>query len=380
MKQVQINKLYNRRFDREVDIRGPYFRDATAIIHSESFRRLKHKTQVFFAPSNDHICTRIDHVQHVASIAQTLCRAFDYDTELAHAIGLGHDLGHAPFGHVGERIIAKLKKEHGYINGFKHELNSLRTVDYLENDGEGLNLTYAVRDGIVNHCGESFLQKITPRDKNDFIDLNALTKLGTVPITWEGVSVRFSDQVAYIGRDLEDAIRLGIVKEEVVPKNLVDTFGLTNSSIINTLVGDLIENSTSDYISFSESMHKEIKEFAKFNYQNIYRSELLNSYSDYFERLIRTLRDYLIGIYNKYGLDLDGYAKEKNILSYRFGKRITKNLSVYSSRGETIVDLIYDYIAGMSDNYALACANEIMFPVHLKDKMSNHLLEKFTQV
>ncbi len=380
MNKVYRDKLFKRFLDRENDIRGPYFRDTTAIIHSESFRRLKHKTQVFFSPSNDHICTRIDHVQHVASIAQTLCRAFDFDTELAHAIGLGHDLGHAPFGHVGERIITKLKKEHGYIYGFSHEINSLRCVDFLENDGEGLNLTYAVRDGIVNHCGESFVQKVKPRDKNDFIKLETLNKIGTDPITWEGVSVKFSDQVAYLGRDLEDAIRLAIVKEEDFPKNLAETFGTKNSTIINTLVNDLIENSTKDYISFSSSMYKSVNQFVKFNYQHIYKSDLLNSYQNYFERILRVLRDYLIEIYTKYGLDLEGYIKEKNVLSYRFGKRVNKMIDKYHNRGESIVDLIYDYISGMSDNYALTCANEIMFPLHLNDKISTALVDDFIKI
>lgn len=377
MSKVQINKLHQRRFAKENDVRGPYFRDATAIIHSESFRRLKHKTQVFFSPSNDHICTRIDHVQHVSSIAQTLCKAFDFDTELANSIGLAHDLGHAPFGHVGERIISKLKQECGYKNGFKHELHSLRTVDFLENNGEGLNLTYAVRDGIVNHCGESFIKELKPRDKNDFIDLNTITRIGLPAITWEGVSVRFADQVAYIGRDLEDALRLEIITQDDIPKSLKDTFGIKNSSIINTLVGDLIENSSYDKISFSTSICKSVQEFAKFNYEKIYRSELLNSYTAYFERLLRTLKDYLVKIYNMYQLNLDGYLKEKNVLSYRFGKRVISTLDVYLKRNETVDDLIFDYISGMSDNYALSCANEIMFPIHLNDKISNNLIRNF---
>ena len=145
--------LRGRQRPRREDGRGPYYRDTTAIIHSSPFRRLKHKTQVFFAPSNDHICTRMEHVLHVASIASSICRTLGLDTEMAWAIGMGHDLGHTPFGHVGERIISRMAEERG-LGKFEHEVNSLRVVDFLANGGNGLNLTYAVRDGIVCHNGE----------------------------------------------------------------------------------------------------------------------------------------------------------------------------------------------------------------------------------
>ena len=138
--------LQSRRKERTEDSRGPFYRDTTAIIHSSPFRRLKHKTQVFFAPSNDHICTRMEHVLHVASIASSICRPLGLDSELAWAIGMGHDLGHTPFGHVGERIISRLSEERG-LGAFEHEVNSLRVVDFLAEHGKGLNLTYAVRDG-----------------------------------------------------------------------------------------------------------------------------------------------------------------------------------------------------------------------------------------
>ena len=192
------------------DARGPYYRDTTAILHSSPFRRLKHKTQVFFAPSNDHICTRMEHVLHVASIAAAICRPLGLDSEMAWAIGLGHDLGHTPFGHVGERIISKLSEERG-LGKFEHEINSLRVVDFLSNNGNGLNLTYAVRDGIVCHNGESIRVRIKPT--GTVRDLEAVTEReGLIPSTAEGAVVRFSDSIAYLGRDWEDAYRLGILK------------------------------------------------------------------------------------------------------------------------------------------------------------------------
>ena len=159
--KISLDLLQERQYPRISDVRGEYYRDTTAIIHSSPFRRLKHKTQVFFAPSNDHICTRMEHVLHVASIASAVSRGLSLDTELAWAIGMGHDLGHTPCGHVGERILAKLMEEHG-LKGFEHELNSLRIVDFLAEHGKGLNLTYAVRDGIASHNGERFVRVVSP--------------------------------------------------------------------------------------------------------------------------------------------------------------------------------------------------------------------------
>ena len=186
--------LRSRKREREEDSRGPYYRDTTAIIHSSPFRRLKHKTQVFFAPSNDHICTRMEHVLHVASIASSICRPLGLDSELAWAIGMGHDLGHTPFGHVGERIISKLSEERG-LGKFEHEINSLRVVDFLAEHGKGLNLTYAVRDGIISHNGESISMRIRPTF--EIKDLSSIKeRKGLIPSTYEGVVVRFSDTIA----------------------------------------------------------------------------------------------------------------------------------------------------------------------------------------
>ena len=156
---IDLELLVKRKNERKEDFRGAFYRDTTAIIHSSPFRRLKHKTQVFFAPSNDHICTRMEHVLHVSSIASTICRPLGLDTELAWAIGMGHDLGHTPFGHVGEVIMDKICVSKG-LGNFEHEVNSLRVVDKLSDNGKGLNLTYAVKDGIVSHCGEHFVQRI----------------------------------------------------------------------------------------------------------------------------------------------------------------------------------------------------------------------------
>ena len=179
--KMDENEMMERERPRKEDIRGSYYRDTTAIIHSSPFRRLKHKTQVFYAPSNDHICTRMEHVLHVASIASTICRPLGLDTELAWAIGMGHDLGHTPFGHTGEKIISGLCVERG-LPPFEHEVNSLRAIDFLSNNGKGLNLTYAVRDGIVSHNGESLNKRLVPTFKKK--DMKSIvSRVGLVPAT-----------------------------------------------------------------------------------------------------------------------------------------------------------------------------------------------------
>ena len=201
--EIDQTELVRRARPRTEDMRSFYFRDITAIIHSYPFRRLKHKTQVFFSPKNDHICTRIEHVMHVATISATICKALDLDVDLAWAISLGHDFGHTPFGHIGEKILDEILSQSG---GFNHEIYSLYVVDHLVNYGKGLNLTHAVRDGILNHCGEAFEKRIRP--DFEIRDLGAITTMEYYPCTWEGTIMRMSDKVAYLGRDLEDAISL----------------------------------------------------------------------------------------------------------------------------------------------------------------------------
>jgi dGTPase len=197
------------------DIRSEFERDITRLLHCTAYRRLKHKTQVFFAPSNDHICTRIEHVNYVASISHTIGKYLGLNTELINAIALGHDLGHAPFGHLGEKIIRKIVKEELNMT-FWHEKNSLYFIDKIETleDHNGrhrnLNLTYGVRDGIICHCGEIDENAIFPR--SEIIDLETINKPNEYsPYSWEACVVKISDKIAYLGKDIEDAITLGIL-------------------------------------------------------------------------------------------------------------------------------------------------------------------------
>ena len=356
--KLSSEDLLRRRYPREEDVRGHYFRDITALIHSYPFRRLKHKTQVFFAPKNDHICTRIEHVMHVATISATVCRALDLDTNLAWAISLGHDFGHTPFGHVGEKILDEILADCG---GFKHELYSLYVADHLINYGKGLNLTYAVRDGILNHCGEKFEQSITP----DFTirDLDAVKALEFVPCTWEGVVMRMSDKVAYLGRDLEDAVSLKLVSQDELPKRVSKILGRTNSEIIDTLVTDLIQTSkVTGSVGFSDKVFEASIDLKDFNYARIYENPKLATYHAYFKRILNTLFDYLLGILAAYRTDAAGYLDEGNALAARFGDYIKKMAAYYNERGTSDKSIVGDYVAGMTDDFALECVNEIMVP------------------
>ena len=240
-------------YSRENDLRSEFGRDYTRILHSLAYRRLKHKTQVFFNTQNDHICTRMEHVAHVESISYTISKELGLNSELTKAISIGHDLGHAPFGHQGEVVLKQLSKEN-LNNKFWHEKNGLRVVDKLDllQDNKGnfinLNLTYAVRDGIICHCGEVDENGIFPRSNK--IDLNQINNPGEIqPFTWEGCVVKVSDKIAYLGRDIEDALLLNIIKQ----KDLEELYKLgkihgqitvNTSVIIHELMNDLVKNSS----------------------------------------------------------------------------------------------------------------------------------------
>lgn len=367
--EISSTLLEQREKERKEDIRGSYFRDTTAIIHSSAFRRLKHKTQVFYAPSNDHICTRMEHVLHVASIASTICRPLGLDTELAWAIGMGHDLGHTPFGHTGEKIVSELSQKRG-LPPFEHEVNSLRVITFLSNKGKGLNLTYAVRDGIVSHNGESLKKRMIPTfELKNFDDIKS--RQGLIPTTYEGVVVRFSDSIAYLGRDFEDACRLGIIKEEELPELVRERIGSTNSQIITSLINDLIVGANNKTgIGFSDEVFEAVELMSAFNYEHIYRSKILNGYTRYFSRLLNLIIDYLEELYSSYHLNEKGYADEKNMLAAGFYNHISEMYPVYMEKEGSDRRMIIDYVAGMTDNFSLDSANEILKPEHLNDEIN----------
>lgn len=374
--QISSTLLKKRKREKTEDVRGPYYRDTTAIIHSSPFRRLKHKTQVFFAPSNDHICTRMEHCLHVSSIASTICKGLGLDSEIAWAIGMGHDLGHTPFGHTGEKILSAKMQEAGFFP-FEHEVNSLRVVDFLTSHGKGLNLTYAVRDGIACHNGEQLVQSIMPTFA--VRDLDQITsRKGLIPATYEGAVVRFSDTIAYLGRDFEDACRLGIITEEQLPQKVSRMLGKRNADIIDTLVSDVIEHSNEKVgISFSDEVFPAVQEMISFNYRSIYKSPMLEGYERYFNRLFTLILDYLNFLLGTYGNREELYVQEKNMLAMGFYHHLMDMHEAYEERDGNASRLIYDYVAGMSDNFCLDCANEILKPEHLNDSIEHSLTGKW---
>jgi dGTPase len=350
------------------DLRDEYFRDQTKIIHSLPFRRLKHKTQVFFAPNNDHICTRIEHVLHVATIAATICRGLNksgkwqISEDMAYAIGLGHDIGHAPFGHEGERAIDAC------LNGkrFLHEINSYRVVEHLANYGEGLNLTFAVKDGIICHCGEDFSNnQLRPAAVPN--DLEKITGRNQMPSTYEGCIVRLADKIAYLGRDIEDAIKADLITTQDIPQKVREEIGSSNGEIINTLTLDLINHSKDrDFIGFSEEKFELISQLKRFNYERIYHNEQMRQRKETIDKCIRDLFDYFRNLFARYGFDYPKYEQEGKQTARGFANYMKSMNIIYKEDPSLIDDIIADYIAGMTDSFALTVMEDVILPNSIK--------------
>ncbi len=368
-----------------LDLRSEFERDYTRIIHCTAYRRLKHKTQVFFSPENDHVCTRIEHVTHVDSISYTIAKYLGLNTELTKAISIGHDLGHSPFGHQGEKILSKIS-ERDLGKKFWHEQNGLNLVDNIEllEDREGykqnMSLTYAVRDGIISHCGEVDQSVIKPRE--EYIDLNEYKRPNQyAPYTWEGCVVKVADKISYIGRDIEDAIKLGILDEKLEELykilNFSQTKKINNSSIINKLVLDLVLNSSVEKgLCFSKEAVNMMDKIKAFNYKNIYLNERLKPANRYFEIVINELYDNLSKFYDgentlqRLKESSNNYPKFINtfihwIQNYwnlmHSSKTKLKNKVVFDmSRKEDYNNAIIYYISGMTDKFAMDMYNEII--------------------
>lgn len=376
------SKLYKR----ANDIRSEFERDYTRILHCNAYRRLKHKTQVFFSPKSDHVCTRIEHVNYVESISNTIASYLGLNTELTRAIATAHDMGHSPFGHKGETVLNDIcKRDIG--TSFWHEKNGVHFVDDIElleddnGDLRNLTLTYAVRDGIISHCGEIDENSIKPRD--EFIDLDKYTYPNEYnPYTWEGCVVKVSDKISYIGRDLEDALHLQLldryrIKELKGILNISDEKTLNNPNIINELIIDLCENSSIEKgLCFSEEKLNLLDKIKEFNYANIYAHPRLAASNEYFSVIINRIYETLKSCYNdgevyrglskveKFYPDTIATFKEwlykYSNLTDRAGSNL-KNRVVYNLDNEKeYYKSIVDFIAGMTDNYAIDVYNEIL--------------------
>ena len=364
MKNIFSEKIYSQRtIPREDDVRGDFFRDQTAIIHSTAFRRLKNKTQVFFAPENDHICTRIEHVLHVATIAATICRGLNQkgwklNSDMAYAIGIGHDLGHTPFGHSGENALNTIL---GGNNAFVHEVNSYRQAQYLANSGKGLNLCYGVKDGIICHNGERDEQYLTP--STELNDLDKIKARNVVSTSYEGCITRFADKIAYLGRDIEDALVAGFINNNDIPKNVKKELGNKNGEIINHLVIDLINNSEKlNKIGLSDEKYQVVTELKQFNYKYIYFHPTLLKYDEFCTKIINNLFEYLIELHSKNEYDIEKYTNTNIELNRYFGEYLIKMQNFYISKNEDIKQIVTDYISGMTDTFALESIKQITVP------------------
>ena len=296
-------------------IRTEFQRDRDRIIHSKSFRRLMHKTQVFLAPEGDHFRTRLTHTIEVSQIARTIARALNLNEDLTEAIALGHDLGHTPFGHNGEDVLNSV-----HPGGFHHNLQSLRVVDVLEatSSRRGMNLTAEVRDGIVNHTGSGR------------------------PFTLEGQVVKISDRVAYINHDIDDALRSGVISMEDIPKTALELFGYSHRERINNMVTDLIKNSDGrEEISQSPQFREELNRLRTFMFSHVYKSGRVKREEDLakVEVVISSLYNYFLRDPSRLPDDLRQVAEE-----------------------DGVNEAVKDYIAGMTDRFALNIYTELFVP------------------
>lgn len=346
--------------------RREYQRDIHRIIYSQPFRRLRHKTQVFFLPNNDHICTRIEHSLHVASASRTVARQLGLNEDLAEAIGLGHDMGHAPFGHHGEDVLKKLAKNKGLSATFQHEMHGLRVVDRLaELDREpkpGLNLMYEVRDGIVSHCGEDFPREIVPESNYKELESISTKAEALTPCTFEGCIVRMVDKIAYAGRDIEDALVAGLIKEGEIPRAVVKVLGKNNGKIIGTLLKDLIDYSDSnpDIIGLSEKKHSALNKLINFNYEKIYRHPKVEQFKKQATLAIEELFDRLVDDLNKTQRLTTNEDKLPEASVYNVLKTFIDKIDYTADERNELI--VLDFIAGMTDNYVVRCLDEIFVP------------------
>jgi dGTPase len=296
----------------QCDIRPVFQRDRDRILHCKSFRRMKYKTQVFLSPRGDHYRTRLTHTLEVSQNARTIAKALRLNEDLAEAIALGHDLGHAPFGHAGERILNEICQD-----GFCHNEQSVRIVEKLEKDGQGLNLTWEVRDGILNH------------------------QTHRMPSTMEGKIVRLSDKIAYINHDIDDAIRARVLLEEDIPKEYREILGDTTRKRLDTLIHNIVTNSLGkNDIVMSDEVEAAMKGLRKFMFEHVYLNTVAKGEEDRAEDLLSRL----FGYYNK-------HIELLPALNRRM-----------AGEGEAKERVVCDYIAGMTDRYAIAKFEEIFMP------------------
>ena len=344
--------------EEQMDIRPSFFHDSDRIIHSYCYSRYIDKTQVFYLVENDHITHRVLHVQLVSKIARTIGRFLNLNEDLIEAISLGHDVGHTPFGHDGERIISGFLQEQGE-GVFEHNVQSFRLFHDLEAYGKGLNLTAQVLDGIICHNGE-ILQNSYGCDRNktserllvEYHDsLKGIFKSkDMVPMTLEGCVMRISDVIAYIGRDIEDAIILKLVKREDIPHEITEVLGNRNAEIVNTLITDLVNNSIDkDSLAFSPDVFEALDQLKKWNYENIYHNPKKSSQDEKIKSMFQAVLEECLE-------EIDTNKKVTGI-NHWFNSMGTEYKETTSKPR-----IVADYVSGMTDDYLMNAYKEIVIP------------------
>ena len=350
------------------DIRPPFFRDVDRIVHSKAFSRYIDKSQVFFDINNANITHRSLHVTLVSRVSRQIGRVLRLNTDLIEAIALGHDVGHSPFGHLGEEILNDISINYG-MGSFSHNAQGIRWLSYLEKrfpeqPAQGLNLTLQVLDGILCHDGEVNEQKLKPNKRNgktwdihfeEYDDCFNENKINRIPMSYEGIAVRFADTISYIGRDIEDAILLKLITRKYIPKNCTQVLGDTNAKIINTLITDLLNYSLdNDVIGYSDEIFDALKELKAFNYEKIYTRRDLFKKNSTDKTFIDTLKQKFRLIFDSCLKDLE----EDNYDSPIFRDHIEyiddqdyRSYFLPLKNSDKLTLIVRDYIAGMSDKY-----------------------------
>ena len=345
--------------------RQAFAQDADRILHSRAYTRYIDKTQVFSLVDNDHITHRVLHVQIVSRIARTIGRFLGLNEDLIEAIALGHDIGHPPFGHEGEHILSKLCKMNG-LGSFQHNIQSVQFLDHFEKKGKGWNLTLQVLDGILCHDGEVHNPRLAPKRSKGFEEFDSEIKDKTsepmiplVPMSLEGCVVRLSDTIAYIGRDIEDAIELELISRDELPRDCSEKLGVSNGTIVYTLVTDLVAHSRhvreaegrgdreKDYIGFSSEVSEAMLELKKFNYERIYRNPAFKPDFDKIHICYTRLFEHYLE-----QLEKDGRGSE-------VGKSIIGSMSEEYLNTQSEAAMVRDYLAGMTDDFFLRQAQAI---------------------
>ncbi len=348
-----------RRYPEAPDPRSPFALDRDRILYSGAFRRYAGKTQViYFASVLDEMLTsRIIHTLSVSQVARTIGKFLRLNQELIDAIALSHDLGHSPFGHDGEKFLSEICEEHG-IGQYHHHIQSLHIVDRVAKRGRGLNLTFQVRDGILSHDGEVHNQQLVPQRNKTEEDLQQYIRrkkagenVEMMPATMEGCVMRISDTIAYIGQDIEDAIRIGIIKREDIPKELQEKLGRTNGEIMDVLIKDVIYNSfEKPYVCFSEEISDALLQLKRFNYEKIYYNPRIKRDHDKIQRGFRILFDHFLN-------DLKNNRKESRIFKDFLATKVPEYWETTSD-----AEKVRDFIGGMTDRYFVEVLKEVTVP------------------